>query len=1072
VWRRLRALAPVLRRPGIQLALTLLAALGCALLAASLWRDRQAWPARSTAPLANPLANLDELGTTVDLAHLSPQALDSVTTALQQAGFRWVRQPFPWDEIEPRRGELDWSRWDAVIEACTAHQLRLLAVLDHAPGWARPASAADLPLAPPGEVAEWGTWISLLATRYRGQIAAYQLWDEPNLAAHWGGRYVDPVAYAALLREGAIRIRDADPGATVLFAALAPTLEPGPLNLNEVEYLRRALDAGAAPFFDALAVQPYGFGLPPDSASSPTALNFRRVELLRSELVARGLGDRPAWAVAGGWYHLPDGWEGNPGPWPSVTAQQQLDYTAAGLRLARERWPWMGPILLNPLLPDRPAADPYWGFALWSAAGAPTPLYAQLAAYASLPQPLYSGVYRPRAANVYATGDWRFSSAGADPPQGASLQAHNAVLAFDVAGSALDLTVRRGDYWGVLYVSIDGLPAPGLPHDEQGRSYLVLYDPAGRVDTVPLASGLSMKEAHRVEIVADGGWGQWPLVGWRVTTPQPLPPSVGAIWTFAALAFAGVVSAGVQLFAAPDLRRPLYAGLNRAFRWYRSLPEWIPVAATAGTALAAYVVPWTPASVLLLAVLFALAFFRIDLGLAVVAFSLPFYLRPKALGGRSFSVIELGMVVCLGAWLLARLLDLGRRRERVSSQPFPWRLQQVVIEAVRLPARLWQEWSALDKGMFALLFVALLSLGWTARLDVAMRELRTVVFESVLFYALIRLAARSARARQRVVEGWLLSAVVISLVGIGQLIAGQNLIQAEGVWRVRGFYGSPNNLALYLERALPVLLAMAWRGQRGHRSGRGGGPVFGNGPVLGRGPLLGRVRSVLDRGLHFGLSLYSGRTRLAYGLAALPVLAALVLTLSKGALLLGLPAALLALGLAQRKRRATWVAVGAVVVLALLVAPFAATERFRSVLNLRGGTAFYRLKLWRATLSMLADRPFTGVGMDNFLYAYRSRYVLPSAWGELDLSHPHNLILDAWTRLGLPGLAVVGWLCYAFFRAAYRQLQITVGSRYALQLGLFAAWAGALAHGMVDQALFLPDLAFVFALMAAMVHPW
>jgi hypothetical protein len=79
------------------------------------------------------------------------------------------------------------------------------------------------------------------------------------------------------------------------------------------------------------------------------------------------------------------------------------------------------------------------------------------------------------------------------------------------------------------------------------------------------------------------------------------------------------------------------------------------------------------------------------------------------------------------------------------------------------------------------------------------------------------------------------------------------------------------------------------------------------------------------------------------------------------------------------------------------------------------------------------------------------------------------LILDAWTRLGLPGLAVVGWLCYAFFRAAYRHVQVTVGTRYALQLGLLAAWAGALAHGMVDQALFLPDLAFAFALMAAMV---
>jgi len=517
-------------------------------------------------------------------------------------------------------------------------------------------------------------------------------------------------------------------------------------------------------------------------------------------------------------------------------------------------------------------------------------------------------------------------------------------------------------------------------------------------------------------------------VGWRVTEEQSPPPSRAALWAFAALALGGLLLAGIQVLAVPSLRRPLYAALGRAFRWYRSLPEWIPVAATLGTALAFYLVPWPPLSFLMLVALFVLAFLRIDLGLALVAFSLPFYLEPKLLWGRPFSVIELGMALCLGAWLLARLLDLGRGLEREALQASLWRLQELGRDLPHLPARLWRSWTALDKGMLALLLVAVLSLRWTAHRAVAYRELRTVFLESALFYGLIRLAARSARARQRVVEGWLLGVVAISFVGIGQLLAGQNLIEAEGVWRVRGLYGSPNNLALYLERALPVLLAMAWQGPR-------------------------------------------GRTRLVYGLAALPVLGALVMTLSKGALLLGVPAGLLALGLAQRRRRAAWIAVGAVVALALLVLPLAGTERFRSVLNLRAGTAFFRLKLWRSALGMAADHPLTGVGMDNFLYAYRSRYVLPSAWGELNLSHPHNLILDAWTRLGLPGLVAVGWLCRAFFRAASRQVQTTVGARRALQLGLFAGWVAALAHGMVDHALFLPDLAFVFALMAAVVNP-
>jgi O-antigen ligase len=195
------------------------------------------------------------------------------------------------------------------------------------------------------------------------------------------------------------------------------------------------------------------------------------------------------------------------------------------------------------------------------------------------------------------------------------------------------------------------------------------------------------------------------------------------------------------------------------------------------------------------------------------------------------------------------------------------------------------------------------------------------------------------------------------------------------------------------------------------------------------------------------------------------------MTLSKGALLIGVPAALLALGLTQRNHRATWIALGAVMVIGLLVLPFGFTERFRSTLNLRAGTAFFRLKLWRSTLSMIADYPLTGVGMDNFLYAYRSRYVLPSAWAELDLSHPHNLLFDAWTRLGIGGVAAVVWLGYAFFRTTWRQMDTAAGDRRALLLGLLAAMVGVLAHGMVDHAIFVTDLAFVFVLILAMAHP-
>jgi O-antigen ligase len=144
-------------------------------------------------------------------------------------------------------------------------------------------------------------------------------------------------------------------------------------------------------------------------------------------------------------------------------------------------------------------------------------------------------------------------------------------------------------------------------------------------------------------------------------------------------------------------------------------------------------------------------------------------------------------------------------------------------------------------------------------------------------------------------------------------------------------------------------------------------------------------------------------------------------------------------------------------------------ERVRTMLDPASGTGFFRLKLWRSTLAMIADHPVTGVGLDRFLYLYRSRYILPSARGEPDLSHPHNVLLDAWTRLGLAGVAVLAWLLVGFFRAAWRRLRTAAAEQRAEVLGLVAAMAAALAHGLVDQSFWVADLAFVFSLLLALV---
>jgi putative inorganic carbon (HCO3(-)) transporter len=277
---------------------------------------------------------------------------------------------------------------------------------------------------------------------------------------------------------------------------------------------------------------------------------------------------------------------------------------------------------------------------------------------------------------------------------------------------------------------------------------------------------------------------------------------------------------------------------------------------------------------------------------------------------------------------------------------------------------------------------------------------------------------------------------VIALVGVVQWAAAQNLITADGVWRVRGFYGSPNNLALYLGRVFPLTVAIA---------------AFSSRP---------RARQ--------GKWWYS--RRLGYALAAVLMALALLLTYSRGAWLVGVPASLLFLA-AMRGRRTFAVTVGLLALAAVGVLLVAGSERLASLLDSSTGTTFFRLQLWQSSVAMIRDHPLLGLGLDNFLYHYRSYYVLPTAWEEFNLSHPHNLVLDFWLRLGLLGVVILVWNLVAFFRCGWRAYRhLPEGSDRLLVLGLLAGMVNFVAHGLVDNAFFLVDLALVFMLMLALVQ--
>jgi O-antigen ligase len=925
---------------------------------------------------------------------------------IEEAGLEWLRLEFPWAEIEPQFGSFEWSRWDAIVERISERNLRLVAVLDSTPGWAQSDPTHPHPAAPPHEVADFGRFARAFAHRYGDVIDHYQIWDEPNLSQHWGGAYVDPAAYVRLLREAYIQIRNVDPSAVIVLAGLAPTVESGPLNLNEVAFLEGVYAAGGADCFDIAAAKPYGFW---HRANDPQAdvnvLNFGRVELLRQVMEAHGDVQTPLWAVGFGWNALPADWQGRPSAWGTDTEALQAADTVAAIERARREWPWLGLIFLPPLRPNVPDDDPFVGFALLDEKGQPRPVYSAVRDLLAEPPIAWPGRYRPDHASARYTGDWRVTADGADIPAGAAGNIGETSFTIPFHGTRLDLTLRRGSFWGVLTVTVDGQPANRLPRDEKGRAYLVLYDPLQETATVPLAAGLP-DGPHEAVIIPEGGWGQWAIAGWTVgREPDLLAYRIALISLAVASVLCLIVTTHYFFRACLSLSIVVHT-LDAS---YASLPEGLQLALLALGAAAFYFAPGLLLSLIAFVVLALLIFLRPDHGLALVAFGIPFFLRPKQLVGKAFSLVEIGTWLCFAAWVARGILDAK----------FSFRNLRVAIRNLR----------SADVAIVALVALAALSLVWADNFGVAAREFRVVVFEAAMFYLLLRAMADRGGGSlyRRVVDVLVAGAVGVSCLGLWQYFVSGDVITAEGVRRVRALYGSPNNLALFLDRVLPLVVAVAlWSANR--------------------------------------------KRRVVYAVAALPVLAALFLTFSKGALFLALPAGFIFLGL-MRGRRAVGLALAALIILGLALLPFAGTERFASTFDLAGGTAFFRLKLWRSSVNMIAEQPLTGVGLDNFLYAYRTRYVLPEASDELNLSHPHNALLDFWTRLGLGGVIVLLWLGITFFRAGLaRYRRLPDGDKRALVLGLLASMVAALAHGLIDQVFFLVDLAYVFVLALAAVQ--
>lgn len=448
-----------------------------------------------------------------------------------------------------------------------------------------------------------------------------------------------------------------------------------------------------------------------------------------------------------------------------------------------------------------------------------------------------------------------------------------------------------------------------------------------------------------------------------------------------------------------------------------------------GGALAIFYYSSIVAGILFGALAFLLmAVLRLDLALLWAIATAPFYVReaanpfqPKSFdqlnlsllgrslggSGESYSTGELTILFCIAAAVI--------------------RLVMLALQG-KLHLREWlcyrRKW--FDIPALAIIGTALLSLIVASHSVTSLRELRLVILEPFALYIMLSTIyiPRGIGGARTLVTTLIALGAAMGIYSIYHYRFIHEVERAGGVERILAIYHSPNQLALFLDRIIPLALAL--------------------------------------------VALAPGRLpRLLAAAALVPMLVAWFYTYSLGGWL-GLGAAIVVI-LALISWR--WLVAGGLALaggLAILLI-WDPLHRITDRFNLSYGTNEMRIYIWQSALAMIRDYPIFGVGLDRFLYVY-PKYMLPQAALEPNLSHPHNLVLDFWLRLGIMGLLAALTLLGAFFYTGIRLVRIfqqmpqDISVRWgrAIAVALIASMAGFVAHGMIDNSFFLIDLAVVF----------
>ena len=288
---------------------------------------------------------------------------DQLLAKVKASGSPWVRVDMGWCSLE-EAGAGQISQWyldrlDSTVATARSLGLKLLINFGCTPAWAGGVGYNSWPTNA-SQVTRITTW---LAQRYKGKVAAWEIWNEPDCIG--GCPNGSPVEFVKVLKAGYQGIKAGDRSATVV---------SGGISGNNAEWISRMYAAGAKGYFDALAVHPYQDPptAAPDAACEQRVYRFTCLTLIRDQMVSNGDSAKPIWLTEFGWTTA------QTGDRPGVDEATQAVYMTQAISLLRTYAPYVTNAFWYTLR-DRDDSTPYENaFGLLHVDGTEKPAFAAL----------------------------------------------------------------------------------------------------------------------------------------------------------------------------------------------------------------------------------------------------------------------------------------------------------------------------------------------------------------------------------------------------------------------------------------------------------------------------------------------------------------------------------------------------------------------------------------------------------------------------------------------------------------------------------------------------------------------